>query len=84
MSSKALESWILVSSGMSPVFKHSIIKGGNLNMAVGPSLNWKPSAGVLCWSSLFMSMQTAQFTGLNTGGRTVASGEWKLTRATKS
>ena len=65
MSAKALESWILLSSGRSPVFKHSVMKGANSSMAVRRSLRFKPSAVIVRWSNLFISMQTAQVSFLH-------------------
>ena len=60
MPSKSVGSWILLSSGMSPVSKHSVIKGANYNMAVRHSLHLKPGAVIVRFSSLFISMQIAQ------------------------
>ena len=54
MPSKAL------ASGMSPVFIHSVFKGAISNMAVRRSLYLKPSAVIVGWSSIFISMQTAE------------------------
>ena len=60
MSSRALQSRILLSSGICPPFKHCAIRGANSNMAASRPFLFKPSAVIVGWSSLFTSMQMEQ------------------------
>ena len=57
MSSKALVSWIF---RVSPVFKHSVIKGANSNVVVRHWLHLKPGAVIVRWWSSFIRMETGQ------------------------